>query len=186
MGLRINTNVSSLSAQRALVGSSRKLNDNLRKLSSGERITRAGDDAAGLAISEKLKAQIRGNAQAKRNAGDGISLIQTAEGGLSEVSSILIRLRELSVQAATDTIGAALKYKTVFVVCGIGPCYINLICTYTCRDKIYRRSRRRTEGITIVNIGISTVAHSIVSIDAVVPSSASADTRVIVELRVSR
>jgi flagellin len=77
----------------------------LEQLSSGQRINRAGDDAAGLAISENLKAQIRGLGQAERNAQDGISLVQIAEGGLSEVSNILIRLRELSVQAASDTIG---------------------------------------------------------------------------------
>lgn len=105
MGLRINTNVSSLAAQRTLGATNRRLNDNLRKLSSGERITKASDDAAGLAISEKLRAQIRGGRQAKRNANDGISMIQVAEGGLSEVSNILIRLRELSVQAASDTVG---------------------------------------------------------------------------------
>jgi len=105
MGLRINTNVASLSAQRNLGLTTKRLNSSLRKLSSGERITRAGDDAAGLAISENLKADIRGIRQAKRNAGDAISLIQTAEGGLSEVSNIIIRLRELSVQAASDTIG---------------------------------------------------------------------------------
>ncbi len=74
-------------------------------MSSGNRINKAADDAAGLAISEKLKAEIRGTAQATRNAGDGISLIQTAEGGLNEASNILIRLRELSVQAASDTVG---------------------------------------------------------------------------------
>ena len=90
MGLRINTNVASLSAQRNLGLTTKRLNNNLRKLSSGERITRAGDDAAGLAISENLKADIRGIRQAKRNAGDAISLIQTAEGGLSEISSIVI------------------------------------------------------------------------------------------------
>ncbi|MBT5095168.1 MAG: flagellin FliC, partial [Halobacteriovoraceae bacterium] len=105
MGLRINTNVPSLSAQRALGVNSRNLNDNFRKLSSGERVTRAGDDAAGLAISENLKAQIRGMRQAKRNSNDAISMIQTAEGGLNEISNIVIRLRELSVQAASDTIG---------------------------------------------------------------------------------
>jgi flagellin len=81
------------------------LDSNLRKLSSGERITRAADDAAGLAISEKLKSHIRGLRQARRNSDDGISLIQTAEGGLNEVSNILIRLRELSIQAASDTVG---------------------------------------------------------------------------------
>ena len=74
-----------------------RLDNNLRKLSTGERIGRASDDAAGLAISEKLKSQIRGIRQAKRNADDGISLIQTSEGALSEISSIVIRLRELSV-----------------------------------------------------------------------------------------
>ena len=105
MGLRINTNVQSISAQRNLMKTKTNLNSNLRKLSSGERITRAADDAAGLAISENLKAQIRSIRQAKRNADDGISLIQTAEGGLSEISNIVIRLRELSVQAASDTVG---------------------------------------------------------------------------------
>lgn len=103
--MRINTNIQSIAAQRALGTTKRNLDNNLRKLSTGERITRAGDDAAGLAISEKLKAQIRGIRQAKRNADDGISLIQTAEGSLSEISNIIIRLRELSVQAASDTVG---------------------------------------------------------------------------------
>ena len=105
MGLRINTNVASLSAQRALGVTKHNLDNNLRKMSSGERITRAGDDAAGLAISEKMKASIRGMRQAKRNSDDAISLVQTAEGGLNEISSIIIRLRELSIQAASDTVG---------------------------------------------------------------------------------
>jgi flagellin len=105
MGLRINTNVASISAQRMLSNTKNNLNSNLRKLSSGQRITRAADDAAGLAISENLRSQIRSIGQAKRNADDGISLIQTAEGGLSEISNIIIRLRELAVQTASDTIG---------------------------------------------------------------------------------
>ena len=105
MGLRINTNVMSLASQRALSKTTRDLSNNFRKLSTGERITRAADDAAGLAISEKLKSQIRSIQQAKRNAEDGISLVQTAEGGLSEVSNIIIRLRELAIQAASDTVG---------------------------------------------------------------------------------
>lgn len=105
MGLRINTNVASLNAQRNL-GRSRAANQKtLEQLSSGQRINRAGDDAAGLAISENLRAQIRGLGQAKRNAEDGVSLVQIAEGGLSESGNILIRLRELAVQAASDTIG---------------------------------------------------------------------------------
>ncbi len=105
MGLRINTNTASLNAQRTMWGTKLGLDKSMERLSSGFRINRAGDDAAGLAISENLKAQIRGLKQASRNAQDGISLVQVAEGGLNEVSSILIRLRELSVQAASDTIG---------------------------------------------------------------------------------
>ncbi len=105
MGLRINTNVASLNAQRNLSKTRLGMNKALEKLSSGERINRAGDDAAGLAISENLKAQIRGLSQAERNAADGISLVQIAEGSLGEISNILIRLRELAVQAASDTIG---------------------------------------------------------------------------------
>ena len=106
MGLRINTNVASLNAQRNLSGTKLMMDKTLEKLASGQRINRAGDDAAGLAISENLKAQIRGLSQAERNAQDGVSLVQIAEGALSEVSNILIRLRELGVQAASDTIGA--------------------------------------------------------------------------------
>lgn len=105
MGLRINTNISSIAAQRALGITKNNLDNNLRKMSSGERITRASDDAAGLAISEKLKAHIRGLRQAKRNSDDGVSLIQTAEGAINEISNIVIRLRELSIQAASDTVG---------------------------------------------------------------------------------
>lgn len=105
MGLRIATNVPSLSAQRSLSVNNKEQQNTLGKLSSGTRIVRAADDAAGLAISEKLKAQMRGLQQASRNANDGISMIQTAEGGLNEVSNILVRLRELSVQSASDTVG---------------------------------------------------------------------------------
>jgi flagellin len=105
MGLRINTNVASLNAQRNLMGTKYGLDKSLERLSSGYRINRAGDDAAGLAISENLRAQVRGLKQASRNAQDGVSLIQVAEGGLNEISSIMIRLRELAVQAASDTIG---------------------------------------------------------------------------------
>jgi flagellin len=104
MGLRINTNVVSLAAQRALSISNAEKQDSLQKLSSGTRIVRAADDAAGLAISEKMKAQIRGVKQAERNAGDGISMVQTAEGGLTEIGNILVRLRELSMQSASDTV----------------------------------------------------------------------------------
>lgn len=105
MGLRIGTNVTALNAQKALWGTKNSMDRAMARLSSGNRINKASDDAAGLAISENLKAQIRGNKQANRNAQDGISLIQTAEGSLGEVGNMLIRLRELGVQAASDTIG---------------------------------------------------------------------------------
>jgi len=105
MGFRINTNVSSLAAQRSLATNTRESENTLAKLSSGSRITKAADDAAGLAISEKLKARIKSTDQANRNANDGISMVQTAEGGLDEISSMLTRLRELSVQSASDTVG---------------------------------------------------------------------------------
>ena len=105
MGLRIATNVTALNAQRQMAITRGALDKSLEKLASGSRINHAGDDAAGLAISENLKAQIRGFRQAKRNAQDGVSLVQVSEGGLNEISNILIRLRELSIQAASDTIG---------------------------------------------------------------------------------
>ena len=105
MGLRIATNVSSIAAQKNLRKTSEEQGNTLQKLASGTRIVRAADDSAGLAISEKMKAKIRGTNQAKRNASDGVSMVQTAEGALNEVSSILIRLRELSIQSASDTVG---------------------------------------------------------------------------------
>jgi flagellin len=105
MGLRIATNVQALSAQRYLQTNSQMQNKSLEQLSSGSRINHAGDDAAGLAISEKLKSEIRSMKQAKRNANDGVSLVQVAEGSLNEISNILIRLRELSIQGSSDTIG---------------------------------------------------------------------------------
>ena len=105
MGFRINTNVPSLAAQRSLEVNSSQREQSLSKLSSGTRINRSADDAAGLAISEKLKATIRSTDQATRNANDGISMIQVAEGGLNEASNILIRMRELGMQSSSDTVG---------------------------------------------------------------------------------
>lgn len=105
MGLRIATNMSAMVAQRALNGSSEDQMKSFQRLSSGQRIVNSGDDAAGLSIAENLKAQIRSMSQAERNANDGVSFVQVAEGGLNEVGNILIRMRELAVQAASDTIG---------------------------------------------------------------------------------
>jgi flagellin len=107
MGLRINTNVASLNSRRHLFNTTNNFNKSMEKLASGMRINRAGDDAAGLAISEGLKSDIRALDQASRNAADGISMVQVAEGSLDEVSTILMRMRELAEQAATDTLGAS-------------------------------------------------------------------------------
>ncbi len=107
MAITINTNASSLNAQRALGATQSRLSGNLGRLSSGMRINTAADDAAGLGISERMKAQIRSYAQAERNSQDGISLLQTAEGAMNEVSGVLIRIRELAVQSANGTLGAS-------------------------------------------------------------------------------
>jgi flagellin len=101
--MRINHNLNALNAWRNLGSANTQMGKSLEKLSSGLRINRAGDDAAGLAISEKMRGQIRGYDMATKNAQDGISLIQTAEGALTEVHSMLQRMREISVQAANDT-----------------------------------------------------------------------------------
>lgn len=105
MGLRIGTNIPSLNAQRNLGNVQEEMNKSLNRLSSGNQIVNAADDAAGLSISQNLHAQERGLAQALKNANNGVSLIQTAEGGMNEISNIIIRMRELGVQAASDTIG---------------------------------------------------------------------------------
>ncbi len=105
MGLRIRTNVQSLNAQRHMGLSNQKVSSHMEKLSSGYRINKAADDAAGLAISEGLNADIRSLGQAKRNANDAVSMLQVAEGSLEEVGNIVVRLKELSVQAASDTVG---------------------------------------------------------------------------------
>jgi flagellin len=101
--MRINANIAALNSARNLSTTQMQLGKSLEKLSSGYRINRAADDAAGLAISEGLRSEIRGSSQAQRNAQDGISFLQTAEGGLTEVHSMLQRMRELAVQAANGT-----------------------------------------------------------------------------------
>jgi flagellin len=107
MAISIINNVSSLNSQRNLTKTTNALTSNFAKLSSGMRINTAGDDAAGLAISERMKSQMRSLSQAERNANDGASLLQTAEGALNENSGILIRMRELAMQAANGTLGAS-------------------------------------------------------------------------------
>lgn len=105
MGVRINTNTMSINAQRNLRGSRARMESASEKLSSGHRINKSADDAAGLAISENLQGHIRSYGQAQRNAEDGISFIQVAEGGMNEIGTMIARMRELGVQAASDTIG---------------------------------------------------------------------------------
>ncbi len=107
MGLRVNSNIASINAQRNLSNSTGNLQKSLQRLSSGLRITRAADDAAGLAISEGFRADVRSLNQAQRNGNDGISLLQVGEGALNEVSGILIRQRELAIQAANGTMGSS-------------------------------------------------------------------------------
>lgn len=104
MGLRIKTNVSSINAQNRLANTTAEMQGSMEKLSSGYRINKSSDDAAGLAISEGYKGKIRSMQQAARNANDGVSLVQIAEGGMNEISNILIRLRELTTQSASDTL----------------------------------------------------------------------------------
>jgi flagellin len=109
MSLRINTNIEEFNAHRQLAATSDRASKSMERLSSGYRINRAADDAAGLAISEKLRGQIRGLAQAQRNAQDGVSLVQTAEGSLNEVHSMLQRVRELAVQYGNGTLSTSDK-----------------------------------------------------------------------------
>src|ERR1700760_4974781 len=105
MGLRIGTNMAALSANRALSHSADDQKKTYTRLATGNRITSAGDDAAGLSISENLRSQIRSMGQAERNANDASSFAQVAEGGLSEIGNIMVRLRELAIQASSDTVG---------------------------------------------------------------------------------
>src|SRR4051812_27488255 len=107
MGMRIRTNVTSLNAQRFLDHTTTAVKESMTKLSSGSRINKSADDAAGLEISENMRADLRSLSVAKRNASDGVSLLQVAEGGLEETTNMLIRLRELSIQAASDTVNTA-------------------------------------------------------------------------------
>ena len=107
MAISIGTNVQSLNAQRNLSATQNRLSGNLGRLSTGMRINSAADDAVGLAISERMKAQVRSLGQAERNANDGISLTQTAEGAMNEISGVLTRMRELAVQASNGTVSAS-------------------------------------------------------------------------------
>ena len=105
MGLRINSNIAAMATTRVLSHSADDQKKTYQRLASGQRITEAGDDSAGLSISENLRSQIRSMGQAERNANDGISFAQVAEGGLTEIGNMMVRMRELAVQASSDTVG---------------------------------------------------------------------------------
>ncbi len=162
MGIRINTNVSSLNTQRHLAHSTNMFGKSMEKLSSGLRINRAGDDAAGLAISEGLKSDIRALGQASRNASDGISMIQTAEGAMDETSSILLRMKELAEQSLNGTLSNTDRG------------YLNTEYT-ALQDEITRISDSTSfNGVTLldstggtvkIQVGIGTAASDSVSID---------------------
>lgn len=105
MSLRVATNVAAINANKSMANTQRHIDKSFAQLASGSRITKAADDAAGLSISETMKSSIRGYEQAKRNANDGISMVQVSEGGLGEISNILTRMRELAVQSSSDSVG---------------------------------------------------------------------------------
>ncbi|MFW5887975.1 MAG: flagellin [Bacteriovoracia bacterium] len=112
MGFRIATNTGSMASRRFLRKQNEEQAQTTEKMATGSRINKAADDAAGLSISEKMKSRIRGMGQAKRNVSDGISFLQTAEGSLNQISNILVRLKELSVQSATDTLSKGERQMT--------------------------------------------------------------------------
>jgi flagellin len=109
MGMRVSTNIAAINAHRNLRNSQAAIRNNFAQMASGSRINKSSDDAAGLAISENLKSQIRSLRMANRNANDGMGMVQTAEGGLNEIGAIIVRLREISIQGASDTIGSMEK-----------------------------------------------------------------------------
>ena len=135
MALRINTNVEAFNAHRQLVGTSDKLAHAMERLSSGYRINRAADDAAGLAITEKLRGQIKGLDQAQRNAQDAISLVQTAEGSLTEVHSMLQRIRELAVQYKNGSLSTSDRQAIQSEVNMLGS-EIERIGRASCRERV--------------------------------------------------
>ena len=162
MGIRINTNISSLITQRHLQNSSTEFQKSMEKLSSGLRINRAGDDAAGLAISEGLKSDIRALDQASRNAADGISLVQTGEGALDEVSNILLRMKELAEQSLNGTLSNTDRgYLNAEFSALSGE--INRISDSTEFNGV--KLLDGSGGTTAIQVGIGTTASDSVSID---------------------
>ncbi|HIH96831.1 MAG TPA: flagellin FliC [Thermoplasmata archaeon] len=188
MGLRINQNIEAMNAHRYLSGTANTLAKSMERLSSGLRINRASDDAAGLAISEKLRSQIRGIQQASRNAQDGISLIQTAEGALNETHSILQRMRELAVQAANgtltsgdrenlqseitslidevDRISDATEFNTLKLLDGTNATVTLQVGANTGQTIAVSLSAADASTLTISSVDVSTVASALTAVDS--------------------
>ena len=194
MSLRVNTNVEAFNAHRNLSGTSMSLSKSMEKLSSGLRINRAADDAAGLAISEGMRSQIRGTAQASRNAQDGISLVQTAEGALNEMHSILQRVRELSIQFGNGTLNTADQAKITAEVAqltaelvrirdsstfngialfGASGAGTTLTIQVGANQNLDSASNTNRVGVTLVGLSFSTVSMDVSQIDLAVSSVSS-------------
>lgn len=174
--MRINTNIQALDAQRNLTSTANAMSKSIEKLSSGLRINRAADDAAGLSISEKLRAQVRGLAQAQRNAQDGISMIQTAEGALTEVHDMLQRMRELAVQGSNDTLSSQ------------DAAAINTEVQQLRSEVDAIRSRTKFNGKSLLTGGLTTTIGGSTATDLVVNDAvtgAATDTSVVTSIDVS-
>ena len=172
MGLRVNTNVASMTAQRNLFGATSRLQGNYSRLSSGLRIATAADDAAGLGISEKMRSQIRSYGVAARNAQDGISLAQTAEGALNEVSNILGRMRELGMQAANGTLSDADRatINTEFQALD------NEIQRISDTTEFNGVALLQTDGTVAIQVGIDSGATNVININTVATDSTDLST----------
>ena len=195
MSLRVNTNVEAFNAHRNLSGTSMLLSKSMEKLSSGLRINRAADDAAGLAISEGMRAQIRGTAQASRNAQDGISLVQTAEGALNEMHSILQRVRELAIQWSNGTLSTTDQAKVTAEVAQLTAELVRIRDSSTfngialfgasgagttvtiqvgANQNIDSASNTNRVGVTLVALSFSTVSMDVSQIDTALSSVSQA------------
>jgi flagellin len=194
MSLRVNTNVEAFNAHRNLSATATGLSKSMEKLSSGLRINRAADDAAGLAISEGMRAQIRGTAQASRNAQDGISLVQTAEGALNEMHSILQRVRELSIQFANGTLSTSDQAKVTAEVAQLTAELVRIRDSSTfngialfgaasnvtvtiqlgANQNVDSANNTNRVGVTINALSFSTVSMDVTQIDAAITSVSNA------------
>ncbi len=194
MSLRVNTNVEAFNAHRNLSQTSMALSKSMEKLSSGLRINRAADDAAGLSISEGMRAQIRGTAQASRNAQDGISMVQTAEGALNEMHSILQRVRELAIQFSNGTLSTTDQAKITAEVAQLTAELVRIRDTSTfnsinlfgasgagttvtiqvgANQNLDAASNTNRIGVTLTTLSFSTISMDVAQIDTAITSVSS-------------